>query len=233
MVKTMGQAMKNPTRDRQRGSTILEMAIVVPALTLLFFGVTGLGIMLGRYIQAVQVCRDVAHMYSDGIDFSLASNQNIIIQQLASGTGITATGGNGTILLSKISTVYQGDCNANGFAATCNNLNLPVFTQRIVIGDPALRTSYFGTPSAGILDTSGNITSSVYMKNLDSSVRTVNYVTLLTDAMTRAGVTIPNPPQPDDEVAYVVEIYFKYPDISFLGWSTAGGAYSRFIFRGN
>ena len=27
--------------------------------------------MLGRFVQAVHMCRDIAHMYSDGVDFSL------------------------------------------------------------------------------------------------------------------------------------------------------------------
>lgn len=227
--------MNEQKRRRQRGSSIAEMAIVIPCITLLFFGVTGLGIMLGRYIQAVQVCRDTAHMYSDGVDFSQTSNQNIIIQQLAQGTGITATGGNGSIILSKIITVYQADCNAAGFGGTCVNVNLPVFTQRITIGATSgtnSTTSTFGTPNSAILDTAGNISPSIYMQNTDSSVRATGFDTMMTAAMTRASVTPTVPPQPQGEVGYVVEVYFKYPDISFLGWSTAGGAYARFVFRG-
>jgi Flp pilus assembly protein TadG len=55
-------SMSHRMRARQSGSTILEFAIVVPCLVLLFFGRVGLGIMMGRYIQTEQICRDVAHM---------------------------------------------------------------------------------------------------------------------------------------------------------------------------
>lgn len=201
-------------------------------LTLLFFGVVGLGIMMGRYVQAVSVARDVAHMYSSGVDFSQAANQNIIINQLAQGTGITAAGGNGVIVFSKISTVYQADCDAAGFSANCTNKNLPVFTQRIVIGQSALRTSAFGTPNSAILDAQGNIAPSVYMKNTDGTVRTTGFETAYDAAVQRATGTAPvAPAQPQGDAAYVVEVFFQYPDISFLGWSTAGGAYAMFIFR--
>ncbi len=89
--------MKKNNGSGQRGSTVLEFAIVAPCLLLLFFGSIGLGIMLGRYVQAVQVARDIAHMYSDGVDFTNTANKNIITEQLASGTGMTATGGNGVV----------------------------------------------------------------------------------------------------------------------------------------
>jgi hypothetical protein len=224
--------MMKRKRSKRSGSTIVEFAIVGPCLVLMFFGSVGLGLMLGRYVQAVQVCRDIAHMYSDGVDFSKAANQNIIIQQLAQGTGITATGGNGVIILSKVATVYQADCDAGGFSGSCTNRGLPVFTQRIVIGQSTLRASDFGTPNAAILDTEGNIAPGVYMTNTDSSVRTTGFEATMDDAVLRATGTAATPPaQAQGDVEYVVELFFQYPDIGFLGWSTAGGAYARFIFR--
>jgi len=223
--------MKQRNRSRERGSSILEFAIVAPCLTLLFFGSTGVGIMLGRYVQTVQVDRDVAHMYSDGIDFSQTANQNIIVQQLASGTGMTASGGNGVVILSQIRTVYNVDCTAAG-VSPCTNLALPVFTQRVVIGNATLRTSAYGTPNAAILDTQGNISPTVYLSNSDATVRTSNFESALDTAVQRATGTAPTPPaQAQGDTAYVVEVYFQYPDIGFLGWSTAGGAYSCFIFH--
>lgn len=224
--------MKKRVDSRERGSTIIEFAIVVPCLTLLFFGSAGLGIMLGRCVQAVQVCRDVAHMYSDGVDFSQAANQNIITQKLAAGTGMATNSGNGVVILSKITTVYQVDCDAAGYGGSCNNLRLPVFTQRVVIGNPALRTSVFGTPSAGILDAAGNIAPGVYLRNTDPTVRTTYFESLLEDSIQRATGSAPAPPaQAQGEAVYVAEVFFQYPDIGFLGWTTAGGAYARFIFH--
>jgi Flp pilus assembly protein TadG len=213
--------MNQRNRSSERGSTILEFAIIAPGLVLLFFGSIGLGIMMGRYIQTVQTCRDVAHMYVDGVDFTQSANQNIVIQQLASGTGITATGGNGVVILSRITTVYQADCDAAGFSGSCNNLNNAVITQRISFGNAALRSSYFGTPTSTLMDSSGNIAPSVYLQNTDSSVQATGFTALLTAAGTV---------QAQGDAAWVAEVFFTYPDISFLGTSTAGGAYSRFIF---
>ena len=217
-------------RQRQSGSTILEFAICVPCLTALFFGTIGLGVMMGRYIQTVQVDRDVAHMYSDGVDFTQTTPQNIIIQDLALGTGMTAAGGNGVIIFSQIQTVYAADCTAAA-VTPCTNITLPVFTQRIVVGNSALRTSQFGTPASTLLDAKGNISASVYLSNSNSTVRTTGFEAQLDAAASAAGLTSPPPVQPQGNIAYVVETFFQYPDIGFLGFNTAGGAYSCFIFN--
>ncbi len=221
-------------RAKQGGNAILELGIVIPFLSLFFFGSTGLGIMLGRYIQATQAARDIAHMYSDGIDFSQTSSQNIVLK-LTSGTGMTATGGNGVVILSKVQTVYQADCDAANLSNKCTNKGLPVFTNRIVIGNSSLRSSNFGTPASSILDASGNISPSTYIQNTSSTVRTSGFESILDAAVVAAGGTAPNPPtqpaQSQGEVAYVCEVFFQYPDIGFLGFSTQGGAYARFIFH--
>jgi Flp pilus assembly protein TadG len=232
-----------PRRLRQSGSTILELAIIFPMLTLLLFATVGLGVMLGRFITAEQICRDVAHMYSDGVDFSQTNNQNIVIQQLANGTGITATGGNGVIILSQVQTVYQLDCNGAGYGSQCTNLGLPVFVQRLYLGNQSLKSSTFGTPTSTLMDTEGNLAASVYMTNSDSSVRTGTFIGQLDNAISRAGSAAPGVAptcgglsasptcaMSDGDIAFVTEVYFKYPDIGFLGWSTAGGAYVRFVF---
>ena len=111
----------------------------------------------------------------------------------------------------------------------CSNLGLPVFTQRITIGDSTLRRSDFGDYT-GAKDADGNISNSVYLK--DGSAQTAGFEAVLGDAVQRATGTAPTPPaQAQGESSYVAEVFFKYPDIGFLGWSTAGGAYARFIFR--
>lgn len=212
--------MNTPEVSRQRGSTIIEFALVIPLLTTLFFGSIGIGIMMGRYVQAVQVCRDIAHMYSNSVDFSQTTNRNIAVQ-LAQGTGMTAAGGNGVVILSRITTVYQSDCDAAGYSSSCDNLNQAVITQRQTVGLATLRTSAFGTPTSSIMDAQGNIAASVYLRNTDSSVQATGFTALLT----AAGTT-----QPQGKSAWVAEVYFKYPDIGFLGVNTNGGAYVRFIF---
>lgn len=217
----MSITLTTPTQPgKQRGSTILEFAIVAPFLIVALLGVAGFGISLGRYIQALQVCRDVAHMFVDGVDFTQAGNQALIVL-MAQGSGMTATGGNGVVIMSRISTVYQADCDAANYSGSCNNLGLAVFTQRIAVGNTALRTSAFGTPSTGIIDAEGNISSSVYLRNTDSSVRAAAFTPLLT----AAGLT-----QSQGDAAWVAEVYFLYPDLGFLGTSQPAGMYARFIF---
>jgi Flp pilus assembly protein TadG len=223
--------VKSNIHSPESGSTIVEFALMAPCLVMLLFSSTGLGIMMGRYSQAVQVARDVAHMYSNGIDFTQTANQSIVTQQLAAGTGMTNTGGNGEVILSQVASVYQSDCTAAA-VSPCTNAGLPVFTQRIVFGNSTLRTSSYGTPSATILDASGNIASTVYLSNSDSSVRTSGFESALDSAVLRATGSAATPPaQAQGDTAYIVEVMFKYPDIGFLGWSTAGGAYASFIFH--
>jgi len=224
---------------RQGGSAIVEFGVMTPILFGIFFGTISSGIVLGRFIQAQQVCRDVAHMYSDGIDFSQTTSQNIIVNELASGTGMTATAGNGVVILSEIMTPYASDCTASG-VSPCTNQGLPVFIQRLTIGNSTLHTSQFGTPTSTLMDANGNISAAVYLGNTDSSVRTSGFEARLDAANVAAGGSGTAPQQAQGNISYVVETYFQYPDIGFLSYvwggliaakPAAGGAYSVFIFQ--
>lgn len=216
------QAGSRGMTSRRRGSSILEFAIVAPFLILTLFGTVALGIMLGRTIQVNQVCRDLAHMFADGVDFTQTANQNIAVQ-LAQGTGMTANGGNGVVIFSRVMTVYQADCDAAGYTNTCNNLNLCVITQRVVIGNSGLRASAFATPSSALMDAAGNISNSVYLQNTDSSVRTTGLAELLIAAGETNLI-------PQGNAVWVTEVFYTAPDLSFLGANSGGGVYARFIF---
>jgi hypothetical protein len=87
-----------------------------------------------------------------------------------------------------------------------------------MIGDPALRTSRYGTPNSALISTDGNIRASDYL--VDASVRAPAFITELADA----GIV-----QLRGEIAYVVEGYFTLPSLSFLGYAPQG-AYCRFVF---
>jgi TadE-like protein len=217
------------SRSGERGGALVEFSIVIPFLLALLFGATSIGIMMGRYVQACQLARDVAHMYADGVDFSVAANQNIVVSQLAAGTGMTATGGNGVVILSQVRTIYDVDCIAAAISP-CTNQGLPVFTQRIAFGNPALRASSFGTP--GSTNTRGNIDPTVYLSNSDTSVRTNGFEAFLDSAVNRALGAPPTPPaQPQGDTAYVAEVFFTYPDLGFLGWYSGGGVYVSFVYH--
>ncbi len=229
--------MSDPTkpvrarRSRQGGNALLEFAVVFPTVVTLFFGSVGLGIMLGRYIQAIQVCRDIAHMYADKtVDFTSATAQKIVTQQLASGVGMTSTGGNGVVILTRVITLYDNDCIANGVPVNkCTNYKKPVITQRIIIGNSSLRTSNYGTAPSGSTDAAGNVSGSKY--TIDPNLVAGNFETVAESAQTRALGSSTNPAQQAGDASYIAEVYFKYPDLGFLGWTTAGGAYASFFFQ--
>lgn len=68
---------------------------------------------------ANQVSRDIASMYSQGVDFSKAENQAIALR-VAEGAGIQLDGGRGVVILSKLRIVKESDC----AAGPCANLGL-------------------------------------------------------------------------------------------------------------
>ncbi len=100
---------------------------------------------------ANQVSRDIASMYSQGVDFSKAENQAIALR-VAEGAGIQLDGGRGVVILSKLRIVKESDC----AAGPCANLGRPVVVERFVIGTRDLRASSFGVPS-GLDPTTGKV----------------------------------------------------------------------------
>jgi Flp pilus assembly protein TadG len=210
---------RKPSRN-EKGNALLEFAAVSIVVIPLFFGMVGAGIQLGRMNEAVQICRDAAHMYARGVDFSLTSNKNILVT-LANGTGMTASGGNGVVIMSQIVQVYQADCTAAGLSnSQCTNLNQVVFINRIVTGNAALRSSNYGTPPSSLVNSQGNIAISDYLTK-PSLVLTGGMVSELTNA----GLTLA-----DGDTIYLTEFYESMPDLSFLGASGSGGVYAKAIF---
>ncbi|MBV9294797.1 MAG: pilus assembly protein [Acidobacteriaceae bacterium] len=166
--------MSSNTRStREGGSAIVEFVLAVSLFWVpLFLGTLVLGFNLIRAIQVTQVCRDAAHMYSYGVDFTETSYQTLLAN-LAAGLSLTVSGdsppfggttGSAVIILSTISYVDQTACTAGGYSnSACSNLNSTVFTRQIVIGNSALHSSAFGTPLASDLDSSGNVSSAGYL----------------------------------------------------------------------
>src|SRR5437773_9213362 len=128
------------------------------ALGAIFLVPLGIGVLLvnnsvSRNDHANQVSRDVASMYSQGMDFSNTANQNIALN-VADGLGMNLRRGKGVLILSKIRVVHDSDCLAS-VGANCINKGYAVVTQRFVIGNKTLRPSSFGTPAS--IDSTGNV----------------------------------------------------------------------------
>ena len=123
----------------------------------LFFGATQFGLALIQANQVAEVCRDAGHMYAYGISFSQTSNQ-YLLASFAPSLNVDPTGQRGTsvVILSTVNYISAVECQAGGYASTCPNFGQIVFTNRVVIGNPAIHTSAFGTPTTDSTGT-GNV----------------------------------------------------------------------------
>jgi hypothetical protein len=191
-------------RNRRQGVAVVELSLIVFPLTVLLMGVIVIGISLGRAVQVAHVTRDAASMYVRGIDFSKDPNKDVVVR-LSGGLGMTRTGGNGTIILSKVTFIPASRC---GAIPDCNS-DKHVITQRLRIGNASLRNSNYGSP-AGI-DSTGLVTQ--YLTD-DSAI--VNGMF--------------QPALADGEFAYVAEGYFKNVNLNFPGFQKIEGVYSVAIF---
>jgi len=148
------------SRRKSRGVSIVEMTFIFLILLPLLLGTAGIGINMLRSLQVIQLARDAGHMYARGVDFTVATNQQILAN-VGSGLGLNTTSGTGNavVILSKINYVDKGVCasasmvDALGNPSGCTNYRKWVFSQRLILGNSGLRSSNFGTPSSpGTID---------------------------------------------------------------------------------
>src|ERR1700687_4717074 len=139
-------------KNKEKGSQILEFALVTLVLVPFMLGVVVIGLNLGRSVQVAQIDRDAGSMFVRGVDFSQTGNQDILIR-LSQGLGMTRTGGTGVVILSKITFIPAAAC----VGITPCNSDQYVVAQRIVVGNSALRSSSFGPAGSVTLNTYGNV----------------------------------------------------------------------------
>jgi hypothetical protein len=185
----------------------LYMSVAIPMLC----GLTSVGVRLGRSLQAIQVTRDVGHMYALGADFTLAGTQ--AISQTLAGSFSLAGNGTAVLIFSRVAKIQQVDCTAADLA-TCPNLNLPVFTQRVVVGNAALRPSTYGTPPGIYIGSKGMILPVDYCKQ---------------GALIANGFESTLSLQPG-QASWMVEGYFYMPDLNIFSLENQGGVYVRLLF---
>jgi len=117
-----------------------------------------------RTLQTEQLARDAGHMFARGADFSAVGNK-MILANIGSSLNMSATTGSGTavVILSAVTYVDSATCVSAGAVdlfgnpSGCNNLGKWVFTQRLTIGNPAVRASQIGSPTGVNLDSTGAI----------------------------------------------------------------------------
>ena len=193
----------------QHGIAVVEFTLSSVFLIPLLLGTFVFGFRLIRSIEMAQVTRDLGHMYVRGVSFRNSGPQQNAAT-LASGFNLTPTG-TSLVILSQIKVIQQSDCDAVDPVGThCTNLNQPVFTEQLTIGNPAAGSSRFGTPPT----TSGSVTPADQANN--AAAQATNFSGVMTLS---AGV-----------VAYMAEMNNQTPDLNVPGFSGAPLVYARAIF---
>lgn len=141
--------MRRSRRPKQSGAAIIEFSLSLAFLVPLLIGTLVFGFRLVQAQQVDQITRDLAHMYSRGIEFDTSAASEAV--SLAGQFGLSSTG-NAALIFSTITLATTADCQAFNSTNTCPNLGKPVFTEQIAIGNVTANASYFGTPvSSGTL----------------------------------------------------------------------------------
>jgi hypothetical protein len=157
------------SRSRRRGGAILEFSLIMLVLVPLFLGLTGFGLNMLRSLAVIQLARDAGHMFARGADLSQPGNKTILVK-LGDDVGLTnsAATSNAVVILSAVTYIDKPKCAADGRVDAageplgCTNYAKWAFTRRIVVGDPALRSSNLGSPlqsgpSPVVVDSAGRI----------------------------------------------------------------------------
>jgi hypothetical protein len=200
--------------SRKNGNTLIEFALVISFAMPLLLYTFELGMTLSRSIQVRTVNRDAGAMFVRNIDFSLPGNQQMLVR-LAKGLGITLNGGSGVVILSQIMFVGDNECLAGGLQpdpGDCPNYQQNVFVKRFLIGNAALRSSDFGTPSPSVIASDGSIGSQNYLTDPTCVAAGLSNLLALTSG----------------EVTYVSETFRNSTGFTMPGVSS--GTYTRNFF---
>lgn len=199
-------------RKSERGAAAIEFTLSTMFLVPLLLGTLVFGFRLIRAIEMDQITRDLGHMYVRGVDFRNPGPQQNA-QTLASGFDLSATG-TSVAILSQIKLIQQSDCDAANPGlppgTPCRNLNKPVFTEQLTIGNTSDGSSRFGTPPTSV----GTVSATDQANNASAVATGFSSVMSLS-----AGV-----------VAYMAEMINQTPDLNIPGFSGAPLVYARAIF---
>ena len=206
---------------RQKGSFMVEFAIVGWTLFFLLAGTLQVGLNMGRAMTAASVCRDSNVLTVRGIDLSQSTNQQLITRA-AAGLGLNQSGswapdsnGSGVVYITKVLKVGPLECatgvaNFDGTTTTCPNLGQYVIAMRIGIANTTRWTSQVGTP-ASTPGTGGKLT--------DAQICTVT-----------GNVTTAFPADlalSPDQYTYVAEVFADTSNINFFSFLTPSAIYMR------
>lgn len=210
-------------RKEQSGATIIEFTLSLTFMIPLLIGTFVFGFRLVQAQQVDQITRDLAHMYSRGVDFTTAGGVSEA-GSLANQFGLTSTG-QAALIFSTITLMTATGCDTGtgGTSGTCTNLNKPVFTQQIGIGNVTSNASVFGTPtSSGSLPATSGV-SNDYSTNVSAAAQATNTWAVANGFSNILTLT-------SGQVVYVVEMFDNTPALNVAGITGKPLVYSRAIF---
>jgi hypothetical protein len=189
---------------------LVAAVLLVP----LIMGLMSLGFALSRSLQVAHLTRDVGRMMVRGVDFSASMNQDLVtgsasrpnLPPLASGLGMVANNGSVTGVASGNGVVVLSTFTRMSTSCNCANAGQIVLSRRIVIGNRTLFSSSYGAPSPSALNTSTGVVA--------------NYANEVTARAANFSGTVN---LSDGEFAYLVETYFRFPDLAIPGVFSSPG----------
>jgi vacuolar-type H+-ATPase subunit I/STV1 len=197
----------------ERGSAFIEFLLSSLVWLPLLFGTIVFGINIVRALQVSQLSRDTGHMYAYHVDFTQPESAKLLTT-LAAPLGITATGGNGAVVLSKIRLVTPADCTAAGYQS-CINSGKYAFTSLIVFGASAYGVTKLGSPAQKYYTSGSSIAESDILN--DRSLQAGNFP----DVYPNHDVS--------QQYSWVSEVNVNTQAITWSSFSNTG-SYARSIF---
>jgi hypothetical protein len=213
--------MRSSKRRKQSGAAIIEFSLSLAFLVPLLIGTLVFGFRLVQAQQVDQITRDLAHMYSRGIEFNTTGAASEA-ESLADQFGLTSTG-NAALIFSTITLATTADCQAYNSTNSCPNLGQPVFTEQIGIGNVTANASAFGTPtSGGTLPATSGVAND-YSTTVSPSAQGGQSWALANGFASVVTLT-------SGQSVYVVEMFDHTPALSVGGITGTPLVYSRAIF---
>ncbi len=213
--------MRRSTKRQQSGATIIEFTLSLAFMIPLLIGTFVFGFRLVQAQQINQITRDLAHMYSRGVDFTTAGG-DAEADTLAGQFGLT-TSGQAALIFSTITLASTATCQAYNSTNTCTNLGKPIFTSQVAIGNATSNASAFGTPtSSGSLPATTGVTAN-YSTIVSATAQANNTWAVANGFSSVLTLTA-------GQVVYVVEMYDHTPSLNVGGITGQPLVYSRAIF---
>ena len=215
-AKLAGKILKATKRgpNGQRGTSVLEFALIALPMLIMMFGVVVIGYDLGQAVQVAQLARDADAMFMRGIPMYQTSAQNFLIQ-LGQNLNLRSDAGDGLITLSKIQFIPDPSCGAPSDASYANcTVGTNRLVQRIIIGNTSIPGASTRFPTAGSV-------------SYDSLDQVNNYLTDNNAVIGNFASALQLKPL---EISYVAEAYFQTNQVSFGSIQSTPGIYAQTFF---